>query len=50
MNAAGRPYWKSIRLDGPAEIKNKMDALAAPFFETRALEYLKRIQIILDCR
>ena len=42
MNAAGRPYWKSIRFDGPAEIKNKMDALAAPFFETRALEYLKK--------
>mgnify|MGYP003647212615 FL=1 len=42
MNAAGRPYWKSVRFDGPAEIKNKMDALAAPFFETRALEYLKK--------
>jgi len=42
MNAAGRPYWKSIRFNGPAEIKNKMDALAAPFFETRALEYLKK--------
>tara|TARA_E500000305_G_scaffold52343_1_gene40928 strand:- start:66 stop:707 length:642 start_codon:yes stop_codon:yes gene_type:complete len=42
MNAAGRPYWKSVRFNGPAEIKNKMDALAAPFFETRALEYLKK--------
>jgi hypothetical protein len=42
MNAAGRPYWKAIRFDGPAEIKNKMDALAAPFFETAALEYLKK--------
>ena len=42
MNAAGRPYWKSIRFDGPAELKNKMDSLAAPFFEARALEYLKK--------
>ena len=42
MNAAGRPYWKAVRFDGPAEIKNKMDALAAPFFETAALEYLKK--------
>lgn len=42
MNAAGRPYWKSIRFDGPAEVKNKMDSLATPFFEARALEYLKK--------
>ena len=42
MNAAGRPYWKAIRFDGPPEIKNKMDNLAAPFFEATAIEYLKR--------
>lgn len=42
MNAAGKPYWKAIRFDGPAEIRNKMDSLAAPFFEAAAIEYLKR--------
>jgi len=42
MNAAGKPYWKSIRFDGPAEIRNKMDGLAAPFFEAAAIEYLKK--------
>lgn len=42
MNKAGRPYWKSIRFDGPPELKNKMDALAAPFFEAAALEMLRK--------
>ena len=40
MNAAERPYWKSIRFNGPAEIKNVMDGIAAPFFESAALKYL----------
>ena len=40
MNAAGRPYWKSIKFDGPAEVKNVMDNIAAPFFESAALKYL----------
>jgi len=40
MNAAGKPYWKAIRFDGPPEIKNKMDGLAAPLFEAAAIEYL----------
>ena len=42
MNAAGVPYWKAIKFDGPAEIRNKMDSLAAPFFEAAAIEYLKK--------
>ena len=42
MNSAGRPYWKSIKFDGPAEIKNVMDNIAAPFFESAALKYLNK--------
>jgi len=40
MNAAERPYWKSIKFNGPAEVKNVMDNIAAPFFESAALKYL----------
>ena len=40
MNAAERPYWKAIRFDGPPEVKNIMDGIAAPFFEATALRYL----------
>lgn len=42
MTAAGQPYWKAIRFDGPPEVKNAMDALAAPFFEAAAIEYLNK--------
>ena len=41
MNAAGRPYWKAIKFDGPPEIKNTMDNIAAPFFETEAIKLLQ---------
>ena len=41
MNSAGKPYWKAIRFDGPPEIKNKMDAVASPFFEAIAIKYLR---------
>lgn len=40
MNAAERPYWKAIKFDGPPEVKNIMDGIAAPFFEATALRYL----------
>ena len=42
MNRAGVPYWKSIRFDGPAEVRNKMDAIAAPFFESAAIKALRQ--------
>ena len=42
MNRAGVPYWKSIKFDGPAEVRNKMDAIAAPFFESAAIKALRQ--------
>jgi len=42
MNAAGQPYYKAIKFQGPAEIKNIMDGLAAPYFEAAAIKYLKK--------
>lgn len=42
MNAAGRPYWKAIKFDGPPEIKNTMDNIAAPFFEAEAIKLLQK--------
>ena len=42
MNAAGQPYYKAIKFQGPAEIKNIMDGLAAPYFEVAAIKYLKK--------
>ncbi len=43
MNAAGQEYWEAIRFSGPPEIKNQMDALAAPYFEVAALRELRRL-------
>jgi hypothetical protein len=42
MNAAGQKYWEAIRFSGPAEVKNRMDAIAAPYFEIAALRALKK--------
>lgn len=42
LNAAGKPYWKAISFDGPAEVKNYMDGLVAPYLESSARKYLKR--------
>jgi len=42
LNAAGKPYWKSIRFEGPAEVKNYMDGLVAPYLNTAARKYLKQ--------
>ena len=42
MNAAGQPYYKAIKFQGPAEIKNILDGLAAPYFEVAAIKYLKK--------
>lgn len=37
FNAAGIPNWSAIRWNGPAEVKNTMDSLAAPLFDREAL-------------
>ena len=42
LNAAGKASWKTISFDGPAEVKNYMDSLVAPYLETSARKYLKR--------
>ena len=42
LNAAGKAPWKTISFDGPAEVKNYMDSLVAPYLETSARKYLKR--------
>ena len=42
LNSAGRPYWKAISFDGPAEVKNYMDGLVAPYLESAARKYLKK--------
>lgn len=42
LNSAGRPSWKAIRFDGPAEVKNYMDTIVAPFLETSARKYLSK--------
>jgi len=42
LNAVGRPYWKAVRFEGPAEVKNYMDGLVAPYLNTAARKYLKQ--------
>ena len=42
LSSAGRPYWKSVRFEGPAEVKNYMDALVAPYLNSAAAKYLKQ--------
>ena len=44
MNVAGQQYWEAIRFSGPPEIKNQMDAIAAPYFEVAALKALRKLQ------
>ena len=42
MNAAGKPYWEALgRIDAPENIRNKMKNIAAPFFESSAIKYLR---------
>ncbi len=42
LNSAGMSAWKAIKFDGPAEVKNYMDTLVAPYLETAARKYLKK--------
>ena len=42
LNAAGMSSWKAIKFDGPAEVKNYMDTLVAPYLENAARKYLKK--------
>ena len=42
MNAADMDTWKAIRFNGPPEIKNRMDAIAAPLFESISFKYLNK--------
>lgn len=40
-NIAGVPHWAAIKWNGPAEVKNVMDTLAAPYFQAAAYEALR---------
>ena len=40
-NLAGVPHWAAIKWNGPAEVKNVMDTLAAPYFQAAAYEALQ---------
>lgn len=42
LNTAGKDQWDAIQFDGPAEIKNYMDALVAPYLEAAAEKYMRR--------
>jgi hypothetical protein len=41
LNSAGMSAWRSIKFDGPAEVKNYMDTMVAPYLENAARKYLK---------
>lgn len=41
LNSAGRPHWNELRWQGPPEVRNYMDALAAPIFNDEAVRALK---------
>ena len=41
VNIAGMKYWDVFKTDAPNQIQNKMNQIAAPFFEDRAIEALK---------
>ena len=42
LNAAGKSAWRSIKFDGPAEVKNYMDGLVAPYLESSARKFLEK--------
>ena len=42
LNASGMAAWKSIKFEGPAEVKNYMDGMVAPYLESSARRYLKK--------
>jgi hypothetical protein len=41
FQSAGIPSWAAVRWGGPAEVKNYMDSVAAPFFEAESIKALK---------
>jgi len=41
-NAAGMKYWDIYKVDAPNTVQNKMNSIAQPFFESRAVEALKK--------
>ena len=41
-NSAGMKYWDIYKVDAPKTIQNKMHSIAQPFFESRAVEALKK--------
>lgn len=41
FQSAGIPSWDAKRWEGPAEVKNYMDSIAAPFFEYESVKALK---------
>jgi len=41
LNSAGVSSWNAVTFSGPPEVKNTMDAMAAPLFEMYANNYLR---------
>lgn len=41
LNAAGISKWNAVNFSAPPEVKNTMDAMAAPLFELYATRYLR---------
>ena len=41
-NAAGMKYWDIYKVDAPNTVQNRMNSIAQPFFESRAVEALKK--------
>jgi hypothetical protein len=41
FSAAGIPSWRSVKWNGPPEVRNFMDSIAAPIFEREAIRLLQ---------
>ncbi len=50
VNIAGMRYWDVYKTDAPNQIQNRMNQIAAPFFEDRAIEALKANPDFMDLR
>ena len=48
LYSAGRPNWKTIRFDGPPEVKNYMDALVYPNLNVAARRAIKAYPDFFD--
>ena len=48
LNSAGRPNWKTVRFDGPPEVKNYMDALVYPNLNVAARRAIKAYPDFFD--